>query len=652
MKKSNPWNDILLSLYLGIGGLGLFLLAIRILSFFQFGADQLYMSTVQWFDFLFLLPAFIFRYGQIDLPVPKVWPYFSAVPAAYLAARIMTLLTLPYELAVIIFSTGFAGATIFIVGLYLQRSKKPKALLKQKLPEIDPGPYPIYLDEDKKFFIPTGTIDYHVQITGGTGTGKTWRVIKPMARQDIIVNKIGVLIYDVKSNMIDDIVYYCKISNRLADLKYFDLERPEWSMTWNPLAYGTADEIANRVFCALYFDSDKASEYYSELASAFLNNLITLLKLEQPIITFIDLYLATSELDTFRTINGLCTRHKTTLQAGYFYQNWLSSPKKERHERLSGLINKLQRFCNREWSPLINSREPEIDLSKIFKNNNILHFGISSQRYPDDAKSISIMMMMEISQQIAYRYSHKPDKPFRIYLDEFYNMVYPQFVNTINKARDAKVDLILAHQSLADLTMVSDDFAEQVSINTRTKIILTQDNSSSAEFFAQLLGTEEVQTQTHSYDTSQLFTMPAGMTIKDEHKFRVNPNTLKELKLGEAIIRTVFPEIGLVVRKIKFLIPEDLPSGFSFKTYLPVLNNQLKHQDSVFSNTNQDLLAIRDNKAPEGQSEEERLKKLQTDLIKEQRRIIPPKIDKDAKKPDDPDKKKDENPPEDKKPQA
>jgi DNA-binding NarL/FixJ family response regulator len=615
--------------------LGLLLLVMRILSIFQMTNELYYVSTFQPYDLAFLLPIVIYRFFWTPLPYKYVWPIFSSIPAGYMAARLGALAFQPYEIVIEIGSMVFCLTTIYALSVWLIKKADPKPLITLKLPKVDMGPYPLYLDPEKKMGLPTGTIDYHIHVVGGTGTGKTRHVLKPMMQQDIVSNRLGVLIYDVKSNLANDIVFYCKQADRIRDFKYFDLERPEWSLTWNPLAHGTADEIANRVFCALYFESDKASQYYSELANSFLSNLITLLKMDKPVITFTDLCLATSQLDTFKIINDLCTKYKNTLQAGFFYQNWLSSPKKERHERLSGLINKLQRFCNREWSPLLNTRTPDIDLAKVFSNNNVFLFGIASQRYPDDAKALSIMMMMEISQQVAHRSSNTPEKPFRIYLDEFYNMAYSQFVNTLNKAREARVDLILAHQALADLSMISKDFAQQVSINTRTKIILTQDDSETSEFFSQLIGTEEVLVETPSYDTRGIIRVAAGLTAKKEHKFRVNPNTLKELKLGEGIVRTVYPGIGLVIRMIKLRVSEDLPKGFSFKTYLKVLNNHLKDNDSAPASMNDTLLDLKeqkkqDQRAPAGSPDPEKMKKLQSELIKQTVRIKPPKLDKNA----------------------
>ncbi len=631
-------HDVLYSLYFGIGGLGILLLVARVYSVFGYGDTQLYLTPFQWFDLLFLAPVLIYKYGKIVLPFPKIWPYLSAISAGYFVTRVTTLLLLPDEWPVIIFSAAFGAATIFFTGKYLSRSAKPKPLMSQNHSNIEPGRFPLYLDRKMKFFIPTKTLNFNIQCTGGTGTGKTYHVMKGMIEQDIEVNRLGVLIYDVKSNMVNDILFYCKKAGRLGDFKYFDLLRQDRSMTWNPLANGTADDIANRIFCALYPESDNANQYYSDLANSFLSNLITLLKLEHETITFMDVYQATSELDSFRILNDLCLKHKNTIQANYFYQNWLSTPKKDRQERLSGLINKLQRFCTREWAPLLNTRTPDIDLSKIFKNNNVFLFAIASQKYGDDSKALSIMMMMEISQQIADRASTPPEKPFRVYLDEFYNMAYPQFVNILNKARESQVNFFLAHQSFADLTRISTDFAQQVSINTRTKIMLTQDDSEMAKFYSELLGTDEVQTETHSYDTSQLITTSSGMTVKDEHKFRVNPNKLKELKEGEAIIRTTFPEVGLVLQKINLRLAEETPKNFSFENYLPILNNLKKPLESVFNNANKALLAIRDAKdakAKETPDDTEKLKKLQTDLIREQRRAIPPKINKTPKPADE-----------------
>jgi hypothetical protein len=69
---------------------------------------------------------------------------------------------------------------------------------------------------------------------------------------------------------------------------------------------------------------------------------------------------------------------------------------------------------------------------------------------------------------------------FSVTVDEFYNFADISIVDSLNKLRDANIEYTLAHQSLADLELVSREFATAVWDNTRTKDILTRTTPSSA----------------------------------------------------------------------------------------------------------------------------------------------------------------------------
>jgi hypothetical protein len=220
------------------------------------------------------------------------------------------------------------------------------------------GDYPLFLDKKRKVGISTSALHENTQIIGGTGTGKTHYVIKPFIQQTI-EQRVGCFILDVKSNMAKDISYY--VSKQQKTAKYmFSLAQPTESNTYNPLFGDNPDAIANRVFTALYYDTQNTEPYYVKLAEAFLHNLIGLLKLKIETITFQDLLTATQEVDTFRTIAWFCAKYPDTGYARYFRDQWLGKSPKDRRTELSGLVTKLQRFCNSEWSYLLNVRKLHI----------------------------------------------------------------------------------------------------------------------------------------------------------------------------------------------------------------------------------------------------------------------------------------------------
>jgi len=423
---------------------------------------------------------------------------------------------------------------LLLIALFLLWSLYWKREVKEKMAA---GEFPLTVDPNGKFGFPTDSLHMNVQIIGGTGTGKTHYVIKPFIEQTINQG-LGCFIYDVKGNMVHDVAFYIKnATGRGNDLFLFDIGDPRTSHTYNPLFGSNPDAIANRVFTALYYDTQKSEPYYVDLAKAFLHNLISLLMKEVQTITFADLLHATEEAETFRTIQWFCAKYPDLPQARYFRNQWLEKTGKQRQTELSGLINKLQRFCNCTWAPLLNTRRPDVTMERVLDENRVFLFSPDAARYPEDAKPLAILAMMDLAEQTAERQRNQPKKPFRVFLDEFYNLAYPRFIDFINKCREAEVNLFLAHQSLGDLRGVSQEFQEQVMNTARNKILLGVDDPETAEHFARQFGTEEDKDyQVESYDSSGVL---AGYSKPKVEKFRFHPNQIKELRTGEAIVKIV-----------------------------------------------------------------------------------------------------------------
>jgi type IV secretion system protein VirD4 len=407
---------------------------------------------------------------------------------------------------------------------------KPVRKKKEEL-----GLYPLVLDSKGQNILSTSSLHENVQIVGGTGTGKTHYVIKPFIEQTIRQD-LGCFILDVKSNMFPDVAYFAwRAKGRF--IRHFTLADILGSLRYNPLYGDNPDAIANRVFVALYFDVRSTEPYYRELAETYLHNLIGLLKKEIKTLTFQDLLTCTQEVDTFRTIAWFCSKFPDTHYARYFQEQWLGKSPKDRRNDLSGLLNKLQRFCNSEWSHLLNVREPDIKMEDVVKLGQVFLFSPDSARYPQDAKPLCILAMMDLAEKLADRYRATPQKPFRVFLDEFYNLAYPKFIDFINKCREAQVNLFLAHQSLGDLRGVSEEFLEQVMNTASNKIILRVNDPDTAESFSRQFGTElDREARVTSYKADHTL---AGYSVPITEKFRFHPNRIKELKVGQAIVKAM-----------------------------------------------------------------------------------------------------------------
>jgi len=455
------------------------------------------------------------------------------------------------------FLIWLAGLTAFFMWGLHHQLENPKT--------VESGKYPLTLDKRGKIGIPTDSIHENIQIVGGTGTGKTRYAIKPFIEQTIRQG-LGCFVYDVKGNLDRDVSFYMQRHERQDRAFHFNLVEPWKSNTFNPLYGDDPDAIANRLHTALYYDTRNSETFYLDLAQGFLLNLIGLLKKEIKTLTFKDILIPTEEVETFKTIQWLCDRYPDTGQAMHFRNFWLGKSPKQRQQDLAGLIIKLQRFCNSGWAHLLNVRYPDVTMEEVVGRGRVFLFSPDAVRYPADAKPLAIMAMMALSEQSAGRSRDDQVRPFRAFLDEFYNLAYPRFIDLINKCRESRINLVFAHQSIGDLESVSPEFAEQVRNSVNNKIILRVNDPETAEAFAREFGTElDRDYQVQSFDAAGSL---AGYAKPQVEKFKFHPNLFKSQRVGQAVVRISYKKRPHF-QQIDLAPATPVPEGYRIENFEP-----------------------------------------------------------------------------------
>ncbi len=164
--------------------------------------------------------------------------------------------------------------------------------------------------------------------------------------------------------------------------------------------------------------------------------------------------------------------------------------------------------------------------------------------------------------------STRNQHPFAVVVDEFYNFADLTIIDSLNKLRDAHLEYTLAHQSLADLELVSKEFATAVWDNTRTKDILAQDNPELCEKLARSIGTHQTVLKTVRMEQGPLFTslITGDASSRLVEEYRLHPNRIKSLaRCGQGYL---FNDEGLNPICYGMLPPLEAD-------YLPPRNEQL-----------------------------------------------------------------------------
>ncbi len=290
-------------------------------------------------------------------------------------------------------------------------------------PRHEGGKFSLYLDEENKFFIPAELLKYHTEVIGSSGMGKT-NIFNHLIEQGIR-NGLGMFVFDAKSNYNKHIPYYAEKYGRLNELKYFDLADVKRSQTYNPDFKDKPDEVFNGLMKSIFY-GPVTQEYYRDQASDVLSNLTNLLFLDFKHVTRMDYQnLISNEIRSFDSIKALARKHENTVSGKYFLEKWVNMSEKDRELNLSGLTSKLARFTTREWSPLINTLNPDIKMRDVVEKQQIFLFGTSSLVNQEDSKPVIISALTDLAGVIGRRLIEKPERPFFVFLDEFYTAAYP-----------------------------------------------------------------------------------------------------------------------------------------------------------------------------------------------------------------------------------
>ncbi|MGE4234116.1 MAG: type IV secretory system conjugative DNA transfer family protein [Bacteriovoracia bacterium] len=421
---------------------------------------------------------------------------------------------------------------------------------------------PLYLSEELRCG--------HTQILAATGRGKTMSVIIPWTVRDIKKGRSVVLV-DGKGDP-DILRPIEKAIDRLkspAVLKVFDLGNPNRSVTINPLANGTAQQITDRIFTAFTFQDP----YYRAVQYHFCGRVISLIQETEGTVTFKRLYELLTEDRQLLEAKG---RSKDESVKEYF-KKWHSDPQKERMQKLMGLISQIGPFAIGEVSELVNgdpkAKDRYVSLSELILTSGeerktkgmaeqqALIFLIPTLKYQNIGHQLGKLISQELGWAVGVR-ANDLSRQWEftpVSFDEFSAFVYEGFHNILNKARSSNLALQLSHQSSGDLAIVSKEFADIINTNTNNKALLGLNDPVSADFYAKHLGTYTDAKLTERAQTKPLFgkkEKTGEVSIRDVEAYKVHPNVLKNFTAGKGVLH-VPTKKGNVTEEIQFAALSD-----------------------------------------------------------------------------------------------
>lgn len=400
------------------------------------------------------------------------------------------------------------------------------------------------------FYISETQRTMHTHVMGKTGSGKTASVIWPVVLQDALDGH-GCLVVDAKGS--DENIRAMKaiaaLSGRQHQLKVFALPAWNvpgiWSHTYNMVYVrprtavdpgGDPVAVAERVFGILPLGDNL---YYNTQAQVQFTNICRVL---HGMVDAAGNGLPFTMRDIAVALKGWgdsggyaqalqhCLAYTVDREAAREAQNQVTRLGKDTQKTFSGLIGAVDKFL----SPLVNAYAPDIIFEEVLETNGLVYVQLPANLFKVQAPALGRVVLQDVQQEGSLRQVHRRSRnqtPFSVSVDEFYNFADLTILDSLNKLRDAQLRFLLAHQSPADLDLVSPEFATSVWDNTRTKIILNQDNPELCERIARSVGTTQVVSQTVRKQQGALFTSltTGDASTKLVEGFRLHPNAIKSL---------------------------------------------------------------------------------------------------------------------------
>lgn len=174
-----------------------------------------------------------------------------------------------------------------------------------------------------------------------------------------------------------------------------------------------------------------------------------------------------------------------------------------------------------------------VNASKARKDDAIFFADLDSFKYTDYTRAIGKLFVNDIRHLIA---TERPTAWRKIIiLDELGAYATEQLMPIFAQARSQGYQIIVATQSIADLSAVSETFAERVLENCGQYVVLRLNAAQDAEMMANIIGTAETVETTHKSSGTLLDAGGAG-SKKVVREYKVSPDMIKELPPLQAII--------------------------------------------------------------------------------------------------------------------
>ncbi|MDX2309987.1 type IV secretory system conjugative DNA transfer family protein [Pseudomonas sp. On1] len=365
--------------------------------------------------------------------------------------------------------------------------------VRRELIDTYPSMIPFMLSDD--------IMTRHVALLAATGTGKTELLLAIIQQQ--IKKGAGLLLIEAKSDsdFSGSIYGMMEAAGRLDELLIINFEFPEMSHTYNPFFSGG---VRATISTAMKLQANSKEEFWTDIARYSLTAAVLALKLQpgEPVFHIKDIIAVLSDFDLLLSfIRNIRVSDSIYHSDGVewlhsYLRFWFDEEKQVWNLRgykqlLQGLVSKLSAFAHSEYSSIVNTYSPDVDLKEAILQNKVVVLSMSSLADKDGVKLFGKLFISDLARAVGEIQLSKA-KPLMMcpaIFDEYPSFMDESQVDLFQLARSANVPIIIAFQGVGFLQNISPAFVEMVLGNCWTHLYCDIRDAQTREFAVKLAGT-------------------------------------------------------------------------------------------------------------------------------------------------------------------
>ncbi|PWD02035.1 type IV secretory system conjugative DNA transfer family protein [Pseudomonas amygdali] len=427
--------------------------------------------------------------------------------------------------------------------------------VRKTLNDVYPQMMPFMLTDDQ--------MTRHVALLAATGTGKTELLLSIIQQQ--IRKGAGLILVEAKSDsdFAGSIYAMMKEANRLDQFKLINFEYPEQSHTYNPVYSGGVRATLSTL---MKIQANSSEEFWTDIARYTLTAATLVLKLQpgSPAFNIKDMIALLSDFDLLRAYTKRIRPeeskyHREGMDWLYSYlRNWWKNDEEgwnyNQYKTLTqGLISKLSSFAHSEYSSIVNTYAPDVDLKESILNNEVVVLSMSSLADKDGVELFGKLFISDLARAVGEIQLEK-SKPLAMnpaIFDEYPSFMDESQVQLFQLARSANVPIIIAFQGVGFLENISPAFVEMVLGNCWHHLYCDVRDSKSREFAVKLAGSVITKMEStaegsstgnsHASDEAGLVANQndgesATVSTKSQREEMIQPEDFSTLDQGDGIL--------------------------------------------------------------------------------------------------------------------